>query len=127
MTPRQEKIYATLAGFGGLASLLGSRVYPDIAPQGVARPFVVWQEIYTDPMNNLGGSVEVNGLANLLIQVSSWATSATLARDVDLQARLAMIAGTQFKSLLRDSPSLGFEDDVKLFGIQSDFSVWLKS
>lgn len=123
----QQKVFETLGGFAGLSAAVGTRIYPDIAPQEVARPFVVWQEIFTDPMNNLGGSVESNGLTNFLIQVTSWATTATLARDVDLQARLAMIAATQFKSLLRDSRSLGFETDTKLFGIQSDFSVWLKS
>lgn len=127
MIALQQKVYETLGGFAGLSAAVGARIYPDIAPQGVARPFVVWQEIFTDPMNNLGGSVESSGLTNFLIQVTSWATTATLARDVDLQARLAMIAATQFKSLLRDSRSLGFEMDTKLFGIQSDFSVWLKS
>jgi hypothetical protein len=127
MVPIQQKIYEALAGFAALSALVGTRVYPDIAPQDVARPFVVWQEISLQQMNDMSGSAESSGLSNYHIQVTSWAAKATDARDLDKQVRLAMIAASAFKSLLNDSRAMPYESDTKLFGTQSDFSVWLKT
>lgn len=122
-------MFSALSGYAGVSALVGSRCYPDVAPQDVARPFVVWQEISLIPTMDMNGTAESNSLNNYRIQVTSWATKATSARDLDAQVRLAMnaVAASVFKALLTDSRSLGFEPDTKLFGIQSDFSVWLKT
>ena len=127
MTLIQRYLFEALGGYAGVSALIGTRIYPDVAPQGVARPFVVWQEIFTQQQNNLGGSVETSGLTNYLIQVTCWATSGTLAREVDAQVRLAMIAATSFKSLLSNARAMDYEPDTKLHGHQSDFSVWLRT
>lgn len=132
MTLIQRLIFESLGGFAGLSALVGARIYPDLAPSGVARPYVVWQEIALTQANDIGGSAETSGLSNYLIQITSWAEGsgargATVAREVDTQVRLAMIAATGFKSLLRDARALGYEQDTKLFGNQTDFSVWVKT
>jgi hypothetical protein len=123
----QTLMYSSLAGYAGLAALAGARVYPDIAPQNCLKPYAVWQEIALTPTADLSGTAESNSLNNHLVQVSCWASTAKEARDLDAQVRLAMNAATGFKSLLRDSRSAGYEQDTKSFGIQSDFSVWLKT
>lgn len=132
MTLIQRLMFETLGGYAGVADLVGARVYPDVAPQGVARPFLVWQEVTLQQANDMSGSVQSGGLDNYLIQVTSWAEGsgergATKARELDAQGRLAMIAATGFKSLMRDSRSLGYEQDTKLYGHQTDYSVWLKT
>lgn len=127
MATIQQAMYESLGGFAGISALVGARVYPDIAPQDVARPFVVWQEINTEQMNSLAGSVESGGLTNYLIEATCWAATGAGARNLDAQVRAAMIAATQFKSVLSDGQSLGFDPDTKLYGYQSDFSVWLRS
>lgn len=127
----QQHMFNTLAGYAGVANLVGSRVYPDNADQGVAKPYLVWQEVSLLKVgNDLGGSVESSGLDNYRIQVTAWANGikgASDARALDYQVRLAMIAATAFKSLHIDSRALPFEPETKMYGFQSDFSVWLNT
>lgn len=123
----QSAIYSALGQYAGVSALVGTRIYPDVADQDCARPFIVWMELETEQMNSLAGSVESSGLTNYLIEITSWAVSRTASRELDAQVRLAMIAATSFKSLLSNAQTLGQEPDTKLFGYQSDFSVWLKT
>ena len=124
MDALQQAIFEVLAGAAGVSNIVGTRVYPDAAPQGVARPYVVWQEISDVPENGLDGAL---GLDNFRVQVTCWAEKATDARALLVQVIAAMAASAQFKSLLADRRALPFEPDTKLFGSQADFSVWLRS
>ena len=128
----QSAVYAALAAHAALATQVGARVYPDEAPQGTVSPYVVWQEISLVAQgNDLGGSVETGGLSQYRVQITSWAKGsdrgATKAREVDGNVKLAMIAATGFKSLLVDSRALPYESETKFHGVQSDFSVWLRT
>lgn len=131
MSPIQTAIFTTLGQYGGLSALVGARIYPDVAPQEATSPRVVWQEISEVQPMDLNGTAETSSLKNVRVQVTSWAKDsargASVARDVDLQVRLAMQAASLFKSLHVDSRALPFEPDTKLHAIQSDFSVWLKT
>lgn len=128
MTLIQRLIFEALSGHAQLAELVGSRVYPDVAPQDIGRvPYVVWQEISETQANDLNGSAETGGLNNYRVQITSWAGKGTLAREVDAKVRLAMIAASGFKSLLQDSRAMPYEPETKQHGKQSDFSVWLKT
>ena len=127
----QQQMFTALAGHAGVSGIVGSRVYPDVAPQDAAVPFVVWQEIsLLKAGNSLAGSSESGGLDNFRVQVTSWAkgaNGASAARDLDYQVRLAMIAATGIKCLHTDSRAMQYEPDVKRHGMQSDFSVWLRT
>ena len=118
----QSALYDTLAGYAGLAALVGVRVYPDVAPIGVATPYVVWSEVGTTPMNNMAGDAPT--LNNYRVQVVCLAVSALAARNVAAQARAAMQAASQFKALEIDFASADFEDGSKVYGARSDFSIW---
>ena len=126
-TPIQEAVFATLGQFAGLNASVATRIYPDEAPQQVARPYVVWQEISLVQAADLLGSAETGGLNNYRVQVTVWAEKASQVRALDLQVRLAMQAASLFKSLVADARSLGRDTETKLYGMQSDFSVWLKT
>jgi hypothetical protein len=105
--------------------MVGARVYPDIAPMGVAAPYVVWSEIGNTPMNNLSGGVpDVN---NYRVQVVCFALTALRAREVAEQVRTAMVTSTGFKALEIDYGSADFEEGSKVFGVRMDFSIWYRS
>ena len=127
----QSAVFAALSGYSGLSSLVGARIYPDVAPQDAIAPRVVWQEVSELQANDLGGSVETSGLNRYRIQVTSWAKGAergaTKSREVDSQVRLAMNAASGFKTLLLDSRALDYEPETSLHGYQSDFAVWIRT
>ena len=118
-------IYNTLGGYSALASLVGTRIYPDVAPIGVATPYVVWSEVGNAPMNNLSG--DAPNVNNYRVQVVSLAATALQARNVAEQVRAAMATATEFKSQEVDYASADFEDGSKVYGVRADFSVWYRS
>ena len=118
-------IFNTLGGHAGLSALVGVRIYPDVAPIGVATPYVIWSEVGNAPMNNLSGGVpDVN---NYRVQVVCLAATALQARNAADQVRAAMAAATEFKSQEVDYASADFEDGSKVYGVRADFSVWYKN
>ena len=120
----QTDLFAALGTYANLAAMIGTRIYPDVADQGATTPRVVWQEVSNTPQNSMSGH---DGLDNYRIQITSWATSGNLARNVDYQVRAAMAAASAFSAICVDNRSLGFEPDTKLHGVQSDFSVWWRT
>lgn len=119
----QASLYASLGGFAALGALVGTRIYPDIAPMGVATPYVVWSEVGATPVNGLGGH---QGLTQYRVQIVTLAGSALQARSVGEQVRAAMAAATDFKSIELDFASADFEEGSKAFGVRSDFSIWYR-
>lgn len=130
VTSLQAAIFAALGQHAGLSALVGGRIFPDIAPQEAGAPFVVWQEVSLQTPQDLNGTAVSGGVDNYRLQITSWATTVrggSIARTVDAQVRAAMQAATGFKSLLIDSRAMPYEADTRRHGIQSDFSVWLKT
>lgn len=125
MTAIQQAIFSALAGYSGVSDLAGARVYPDEAPASPAKPYLVWDEISDNEENDLSGSAETGGKHNYRIQITSWDVDQTKAREMNKQVKLAMLSASGFKSLHLDTRSLGRDQDTKLYGMQSDFSVWI--
>lgn len=123
----QSAVFATLGGYAGLSALVAGRIYPDVAPQGSLRPYVAWQEITLQPTMDFAGDVSTGGLDFYIIQVSIFSKTRDEAREIFAQVRNAMAAANLFKSVLRDMRALPFEDETKLYSIQGDFSVSLKT
>ena len=49
-------IYGILSGATGVTSLISTRIYPDIAPQNAAYPFVIYSIEGTDPSDTKDGA-----------------------------------------------------------------------
>ncbi|MCW8278918.1 DUF3168 domain-containing protein [Pseudomonas sp. PCH199] len=76
-------IFAVCAADAGTQALLGvtpHRLYPfGEAPEGVAKPYAVWQLITGSPENYLAGRADIDGFT---LQVDVYAVTATSARSV---------------------------------------------
>lgn len=117
-----QDFYTTLAGYSGLSALVGARVYPDVAPQGVTCPYIVWSEVGNNPMTSIGGGVP--DCNNYRVQVTVVALTALNAREVAEQVRAAAGAATLVKCVELDYASADFEVESKRFGVRVDLSVW---
>lgn len=84
-------IYATVAAVTACTDLIGRnpvRCYPfGMAPQGVERPYVVWQTIAGSPENYLG---EAPDMDSFTLQVDVYADTADSARDTATAIRDAV-------------------------------------
>lgn len=117
-----EDVVATLTGDAGLSALVGTRVYPVLAPQGTTRPFVTYQRIGADNRAVLGG--EVSGDQEQ-IQLDAWADSYTQAHAVTAAVIAAMDGASTFSSARVTGPiDRDFERDTQLYGSMTGYSVW---
>jgi hypothetical protein len=106
--------------YGALKALVNGRVYPDVAPAGVSRPFVVYQSVGGVDETTFDGA---DTLQNSRMQVSVWATSRSEAATIIQQVRAALTAEPVLGVPI-GAPVSVYEDDTKLYGSQQDFSIW---
>jgi hypothetical protein len=99
-----------------------SRVYPDVAPAGVARPFVVWQQIGGDLVRPLAN--DVPDKRNAYIQVAVWSETRIEANTLSLQIEAALINATAFVARQQAALAATFDEDTTLRGARQDFTIW---
>jgi hypothetical protein len=85
----EEAIYARLSADAPLAALVGTRIYPVEAPQGVARPYVVHSRQDTVNMARLGPSPR-GPWDRVDLAVMAFADTAEAARAVAAAVRDAL-------------------------------------
>ena len=135
----QEAVYTRLSTDATVSGLVGTRIYPVLAPEGVALPYITYQRIAVDHVESVAGS---SGLANALVQVDCWAASYAGANALGEAVRLRMqgfrgtVGSQDIQAVLlssdRDAPEdpVRIErggvhgDEVGIHGVQFDFDIW---
>lgn len=73
------QLYIKLAADAFVSATVVSRIYPDIAPEGAALPYITYSDISTDHTYHMGGDCDLT--RNHVIQISCWADD---PRDAEL-------------------------------------------
>jgi hypothetical protein len=109
-----------------LSALFNGKVFPDTVPAGVARPFLIYQQIGGVPSNTFCGDTDKQ---NARIQFVVWA-KATAAFDGRTEANTLMRAAAV---ILTDPPISGVsqgtlvalhDEMTRTYGARQDFSFW---
>jgi hypothetical protein len=108
--------------FAAIKALASGRVYPDVAPSGAAKPYIVYQGVGGVEETTFDGA---DTLQNCRMQVSVWATSRSEATAIIQQVRAALTA-EPVRGVPIGAPVPVFEDDTKLYGSQQDYSIWYR-
>jgi hypothetical protein len=111
-----ESLKSYISAGGTLAA---ARISPMTAPDLVLKPYIVIQRVSSNDENVLSGS---SGLYNTRLQfdyyADTYAEVATLAAQIDVLMNAWSVQNV----------SLGqqdlYEQDVKLYRIQADYSIW---
>ncbi|MDR8400110.1 DUF3168 domain-containing protein [Paraburkholderia sp. USG1] len=96
------------------------RVYPDVGPTGVARPYITYQAVGGQSPNYLSNNVD---LQNARVQVNVWADTRSAATTL-MQSVIAALTGPTIKAVTIGAPVSSYEPDTKLYGSREDFSIW---
>lgn len=104
-----------------LGGLVSGRCYPDVAPDKVAKPYIVFQIVSDSELTTLDGPI---GTVNFRVQIDYWDTTYAGAKNGRTAVKVAM-KGASFKN--SPLPSLGnrYDSETKLRGQTMDFSVWI--
>lgn len=119
-------IYSRLSNYTNLTDLVGLRIYPGIAPQNTATPYVTIQKISDEPVPAMSADT---GLERPRFQIDSWSDQPLEAENVDVQVRAALqrysgtLAGTTIQvSFLENSVDL-YDQETELHHVATDFEI----
>ena len=111
--------------FTALKTLVTNRVYPDIAPPNVAKPYITYQQVGGDVINML--APEVPNKRNGRFQVNVWATTRAEANSLMKSVEAALITSTVLNGRPEMSAISRYEEDTLLYGQMQFFSIWFAS
>lgn len=126
----ESTLYTVLGQDAGVATLVGTRIYPLVRPQGGTLPAVVWQEISASPANAMDG---FGNLTSYRIQITAWAKTFKAAAALRDAIRAALQAENEsisppprLRSTWQPSGPDSFEQDTRLYGCPADFTIWYR-
>lgn len=125
-----KAIYYLLSTNGTLSAALGTKIYPDTAPQRTAFPYIVFQEIATVPSDAKDGAskldtvrVQVDIYDDNYDDVETYAAAARTALD----RQTGTINTVTVDSIKFDAEeSGGYSEDMNVWWRSQDYLVRLK-
>jgi hypothetical protein len=116
----EESICTQLLASTAITAIVSTRIYPIFLPQNAPYPAQTYQRITTTPVNSITGySYEENAR----IQIDSWATSYSAAKNLGRATLKAMNAATSYKAVLEMEMD-DYEPQRKVYRIMQDYSCW---
>jgi hypothetical protein len=105
--------------FAALSGVAGGRVFPNVAPNNVQKPYVVYARVSSAPENTLADGAPIE---NTRLQVDCFDTTyaAALALAAAVKTAIKSSAITHVLLLEQDQ----FEPEALLHRVILDFSIW---
>lgn len=104
-----------------LSSLVGGRVFPDVADAGTTMPFITYQQKGGKPVNFLGA--EYADKKNARFQINVWCTTRSQASTLARQVENIMVAAP-ILAKVESGVIATYDEETKARGTIQDFSVW---
>lgn len=119
----EETLYSYLSGHAGLSALVGNRIYPVVAPQGVTKPYCVCKKVSNARQYAMGGIVAAQ---RHRFQVSCFGTTYSSAKNVAAQVTAALEAwkAAEVLAAFAINEIDMYEQDTGLYHIPVDFYIW---
>lgn len=126
--PVESTLYTRLTGFSGLSALIGDRIYPNIAPQRVTKPYIAYRRVSASRFTAFG---QDTGDVRARFQFDVFADTYTAAKNVSEQLRLALqrwstTTGTTIHTIFFLNEVDLYEEDPELHHLALDFEVLYK-
>lgn len=106
----EQSLSAVLVADPAVASLVGTRVYPVIAPAAADLPFVTWRRSGVQRQHTLSGPM---GMPTVILSIDAYAVTYEAVRDLADRIRLALdgYGGALSDSVVVQHVSLDNESD----------------
>lgn len=111
--------------FDALKGLFSNRVYPDVGPESVARPYATYQQVGGAAVNFVDPTVPSKKSGRW--QINVWADTRSQAAALSRQVEDALRVVTALQTTVLGAPVAIYEPETKLRGTRQDFSFWFTS
>ena len=120
----EADLYAYLSTYAGLTELVGTRVYPLVAPQAVKESYCTYQKISPGRKYSHGG---FSNLSRPRIQVNCYATTYAQAKAIAVQVIAAVEAwpgASNIQAAFVENEIDMYDPDTELYQVPVDFFVY---
>ena len=108
--------------FAALSPLVGGEVYPDVAPDGVVKPYITYQQVGGDAVNYTEGSIPDR--RNARVQINVWAETRLAASSLSELVEDTLRPMIDLQTEVIGARVSVYEPETKLRGARQDFSIW---
>ena len=108
--------------FNALKHLVANRVYPDMAPESISRPYITFQQVGGRSVNFLSG--DLPDKRNSRFQINVWADSRLDAARVAKQVDDTLRQVNALQTTVLSEPIATVEPETRLYGTRQDVSFW---
>jgi hypothetical protein len=110
--------------FTALTGLTSGRVYPDVAPLGAVRPYIIYQQVGGQAVSFLASAVV--GKRNARMQVECYADTRIAAATLGRSIEDALVVSTAIRATPEGAMVSTYEGDTTppLYGTRQLFSTW---
>lgn len=132
MAAPEDAVYSILTGDADVSGLVGTRIWPHVAPQNPVRPFITFSRIAgAHGQSNSGGT----GSGNARLEITSWADksvdAAILAEHVRdaLQGFSGAAGGIDLSAVILDGDSADAEQlttgrEQFVYSVSQEYTFW---
>lgn len=107
----------TLLNVAGVNTIVGEKIYPGIAPQSTAAPYVVFRRNGGDKMATLSGASRTRQMVSVLIYCCADGNDYDKASSLADAVRDAIATGSSALKGTCNLPVDGFEPETRLFSV----------
>ncbi len=104
-----------------LGALVSNRVFPDVAPENTARPYITYQQVGGTGINFLDQATVPNK-RHARFQINVWAETREEVVTLMGQVETALRGLTALQPTVEAAPVASYEPDTGLRGSRQDFS-----
>lgn len=115
----EEDVYSVFSGSTAITAIVGSRIYPIIAPPESEYPMITYSRVAAWRSDHLGGR---GNLERVTIEVSGWAATYREAKELGAYIDEAMAASTM--TCTRASMMEEYIPDAAIFRVAQDYDIW---
>lgn len=108
--------------YAAVQARTSGRVYPDLAPAGVAAPYIVYQQVGGEVANLINQAI--SSRKNGRFQFAVWGATRSAVSAIALQIEADLILSNAFQARPIGAPVADYDKETGLYGSRQDFSVW---
>lgn len=108
--------------FNALRGLVSDRVFPDVAPEETARPYITFQQVGGEAVNFVDAGVP--SMKNGRWQINVWADSRLDAAPLARQVEDTLRGISALQTTVLGAAIARYDEETKLRGTSQDFSFW---
>lgn len=123
----EAALYTRLTAHAGTSAIVSTRVYPNVLPQRATLPAVTYRRISTNRPPAMGAD---SGVAEVRMQVDSWADSYSGVKALQAQVRSALqrYNATVGSEVILDAFIVNemdlYEPEKNVHRVLTDFTIW---